>query len=119
METSDRPATIEDYAALNWEPWKYEEDKREPPSNEELTKLAGLHLISAHIAWAMAHQSKPELIETFRVMSSTDGHEVILGNMQLASDFFGGLHKLIDVGMIRYMSAGAVVVESSANDAGG
>ena len=114
MEAPDRPATFEDYAALNWEPWKYEEDKWEPPaSNEEWTKLAGLHLISARIAWAMAHQSKPELIETFRVLSSTDGHEVILGNMRLASDFFGHLHKLIDVGMIRYISAGAVVVAQS------
>ena len=112
MENSDRPATIEDYAAVNWAPWEHKEGEMDPPSNKEWAQLTIPHLITLRIAWGLLHKTKAEAVEVFQEFESTGLAKELLERFGNTDDFFQGMQEMVETARLRFMSAGAAVVVS-------
>ena len=111
-DTNDDLASLEDYAAQDFEAWKHKEGEWEPPSNEEWAKLADPHLMTIRVAWRFLYLSKPEFIEAFRKLEKAGALEATFDHLKLTSDFLKGLRELIDNAELRFISAGAAIAQS-------
>ena len=80
VEPVDQPATLEDYAATDWEPWPIDALKR-APSNDEWARLANPHLVAARLAIRLMTKTKAEAIEVVHGLASTPDPDGLAMNM--------------------------------------
>lgn len=106
--STEMPATLDQMASLNFEPWKHEEGEWTPPSDEEWARLANPYLVTVRIAWLVMHKSKPELIEMLDALEDDAGHDMkdrFIGTIE----WFKGMLAILEGAEARILCAGAVV----------
>jgi hypothetical protein len=67
----EEPATDEQWAAIEFEPWQHAEGEWTPPSNKEMIEA---QLQPTRLAWALLYKTKGELMASIAAMNvGTDG----------------------------------------------
>lgn len=114
--SSEDPVTIEEMAAIAFEPWRHDADDWKPPSNDQWTALANPHLISVRLAWLTVHKTKDELIAMAAELGD-DGIGELVAQIERSADWFKGLHELLSGAECRIMCAYAAGTSADADDA--
>lgn len=107
--------TIEDLAAVAFEPWPHGAEEWKPPSNDQWAHLANPHLISVRLAWLTVHKTRDELIAMADTLGD-DGVAELVAQIGRSADWFKGMHELLSGAERRIICALAAV---SARDAKG
>ncbi len=96
---SGKPATLEQLAAMDFEPWRHAEGDWEPPSNKEWNGM----LITIRLAYATMFRSKAQLIDMVvkEEEAAMDMAEAVFN----VADFCKGLSALMDAAETRLMVA--------------
>lgn len=100
------PASLAEWAALEFETWDAATSEWHPPSNEEWAKLANPHLESIRIGFAILHQTKEELIPAAR---EDDGQTLVesLEHLQATIEWLRGLSAIVEGAKLRLLVASA------------
>jgi hypothetical protein len=72
-----RPATAEEWASINFEPWAHADDEWTPPTNEEWREAAKTHLVTVRLAWAMLYRTKAELVQGLKDLGDEYGNQMM------------------------------------------
>jgi hypothetical protein len=105
------PATVAEFAALEFEPWQHKADEWTPPTNEEWERLANPHLITIRIAWLILHKSKAELVDMVAELFDDEGDvgPETFERLHDTAEWLRGLLKLVRGAEARLCAAGAVL----------
>jgi hypothetical protein len=116
-KTEERPATVAEMAAMNFEHWGPEDlEAFKPPSNDEFYKMADAHLPTLRIAWLTLAKTKPELVEITRKINNEVGVELMDGFIS-ATAFFKQALTLLEKAEARILCAGsAMEIEDGEDD---
>jgi hypothetical protein len=111
-----RPATAEEWASINFEPWAHADDEWTPPTNEEWREAAKTHLVTVRLAWAMLYRTKAELVEGLKDLGDECGNQM-MDDFASAIHFFESTAKILNLAQTRIICAGTVLeVEGGADD---
>lgn len=103
----DKPMTVEDYAAAEFEPWPIDMLATfEPPNNEKWTEISLQHLMFIRLAWAMLRQTKNEMIDGLRDLDDEAGNYLFDG-FKAAKDFHKQAVDIIEDVEARLVVAGS------------
>ena len=103
-----RPAALEDYAAIDFEPWKHVEGEWTPPLPKEWAELFNPYGVTIRIAWEIAHETKAKLMEIVKATTDDDGRHLMKSFIDTES-FFKGTLVLLEAAQVRYLCAGSTV----------
>lgn len=106
---SEKPATVAEMAAIEFEAWQHTQDDWRPPSDEEWTTLAEQHIVVIRIAWAMMLRTKPEFIEELAAIGDEALAET-LNHLAETEDFFRGVLGVLEAAHARALSASAALI---------
>lgn len=101
-----QPATEEQMAAMDFEPWQHTPDEWKPPTNEEWARLANPYLVTVRIAWLTMHKTKEELMEATATMGEEAGH-ALMNNFISTINFFKGMLATLEAAEARILCAGS------------
>jgi hypothetical protein len=111
-----KPATAEQWASIDFEPWTHAADEWTPPTNVEWYEIAKTHLITVRLAWALLYRTKDQLVEGMREFGDEDGNRM-MDNFMTAIHFFDSTAKILKLAETRIICAGTVLeVEAGADD---
>ncbi|MDR3425511.1 MAG: hypothetical protein P4M13_10655 [Alphaproteobacteria bacterium] len=111
-----KPATDEQWASIDFEPWTHAADEWTPPTNVEWYEVAKTHLITVRLAWALLYRSKDQLVEGLRELDEEDGNKM-MSDFISAIHFFESTAKILKLAETRIICAGTVLeVEDGADD---
>src|SRR5258708_5393435 len=108
----ERPATIEEMAALPFEAWKIGTGWTPPASGDEWAVQITESIATLQLAWATVHRSKPDLVAMNdrvdpKLMQS------FIENIEAWQDYFQGMATILQTAEVRLMCAmAASIVES-------
>ncbi|MCV9935890.1 hypothetical protein OIU35_05905 [Boseaceae bacterium BT-24-1] len=105
----DPPATEDQWASMEFEPWKHEPGEWGPPSNKEWADMTNPYLISIRLAWITLYKTKPELIDIIDRMESEVGIE-FLESIEATLQFFKGIVMILEAAEVRFLCAGATLL---------
>lgn len=106
MMTNTDVATVEELAALDFEPWQHVTDEWTPPPNDEWAKMMAGQIVSVRLAWRTMYKSKAELMDMFEALDDSEAEEFVK-KLANSADFFLGLHEFLHSAEIRLMCAAA------------
>ncbi len=90
----EEPVTIEQMAAMNFEPWKHVADEWSPPSNKKWADDASFVLPPVRIAWILMYQTKAELENIVETLEDEPFDEMVNG-ISDAKKFFEGFARVL------------------------
>ena len=102
--SSDTPATVDELAAVAFEPWRHSEAEWQPPSSAQWAELANPHLISVRLAWLTVHKTKDELVAMADTLGD-GGVAELVAQIGWSADWFKGMHELLSAAEWRIMCA--------------
>jgi hypothetical protein len=106
-----RAITVEELAAMDFEPWQGEINTKCLPDNEQFTEAGLRYLITCRMALVMMYRTKAELSEMFE----QDGDDMcgFVESMEMAKNFFSHFSKLLDAASTRLFAAGFSVYQNT------
>jgi hypothetical protein len=112
----NKPATAEQWAAIDFEPWTHAADEWTPPTNVEWHEIGENHLVTVRLAWALLYRTKDQLVEGLRELGEKDVNRM-MDDFMSATHFFESTAKILNLAQTRIICAGTVIeVEDGADD---
>jgi len=118
MSDTDKPATLEDYASADWEPWS-PGALDSVPSNKQWPELANPHhLVMVRLAVRAMTMTRAEVIELVRNLArdpDPDGVDAdmcksVTEKMRISSEWFSAFAEVLDAARTRLLCAAAADV---------
>jgi len=101
----DGRASIEDVAAMDFEPWTHQPGEFTPPRDaSEWAALADPHAANLRMAWLSLYKTKPELVEFVSVAGGGAG-QFVVQRIETTTGFLRQLLKIMEVAEARYLCA--------------
>jgi hypothetical protein len=103
--------TLEQMAAMNFEPWVHRDDEWMPPSNEEWVADAHDRLPLVRFAWLLMYKTKDELEASVVRIDETDGEmfETMISDLVNLRKRFQRLADVVNAAECRIMCAASAV----------
>jgi hypothetical protein len=117
LDPKEKHATLEEYAALDFEPWKHVGGEWTPPKPKEWAELFNPYGVTIRVAWEIAHKTKAQLTEIVKATTEEDGRDLMQGFID-TKNFLEGALAFLGTAEVRYLCAGSTVEleEGGAND---
>jgi hypothetical protein len=111
------PATAEQIAAMNFEPWAHGGDEEwKPPSNAKWAEDGAYLLPFVRMAWICMYKTKPEL-ETMAEKLEEEPFEEMVEGIAHSQKFFKNFVTILQAAEVRIMcAASAAALRAGASD---
>ncbi len=118
-ETNTDPVSLEQMAAMDFEPWTNKGEGWRPPTDKQWIGIINPHLINLRIAWHMMFKTKPELLAVFQAMDANDPDlvESTFKGLDETAEAFRGMLNVMDGAVARAACVlAAIAIEQEARD---
>lgn len=108
-QAAERACTLEQVAALDFEPWQYDPAFKLPT----LEEIGNPHLILFRLAYGMMHKTKPDMVKLFSDAECRTDALKMIGDLEESRKFFKGAARLIEAARLRLIIAGSSFTEAA------
>lgn len=112
----EKPATAEEWAALDFQPWTHADDEWTPPTNEEWNQFRRNHLTTVRLAWISLYKTKAELMEIIKGIGD-DGCGQLFNRFTKTTYFLERTAQILHIAEARLIAAGTVLEVEGGADA--
>lgn len=107
-EVATTTASLEEAAAMDFEPWLHTAGEQWPPSASEWEKLANWHPVTFRVAWTLLHKTKPQVMDFLDKLDEEAGDE-LTNSFFAAIDFAKMMLTMLETAEARILIAGAAL----------